>query len=90
MNITGAAGKSQARRLFARKRLQTRAQTTFSNAARQRLARNPFQGKVLKSLRHIFSPHPAQAIANLAERDVVFHALDEERHQILRSPGGLG
>lgn len=42
----------------------------------------------LKPLRHIFTPHASQRVANLAEGDVILHALNEERHQVIAPARG--
>ena len=34
----------------------------------------------LKPLRHILAPHPAERIADLSQRDVILHALNEDGH----------
>lgn len=43
-----------------------------------RLLGHPFT--FLKPLRHILTPHAAERVAYFTEGDVVFHALDEQRH----------
>jgi hypothetical protein len=37
----------------------------------------------LETFRHVLAPHASQRIADLAEGDVIFHAFDEERHQVV-------
>jgi len=44
-------------------------------------------GGGLKPFRHVLPPHTSQRIADLAERDVILHALNEQRHQIVRAFG---
>jgi hypothetical protein len=45
------------------------------------------EGVVLKPFRHVLAPHASQRIADLAERDVILHTLDEQRHQIVGAFG---
>ena len=42
---------------------------------------------ILKPLRHVLTPHTSQRIADLTERDVILHTLNEQRHQIICSFG---
>ena len=41
--------------------------------------------QALKPLRDIFPPHASQRIANLPERDIILHALNKQRHQVVRA-----
>ena len=45
--------------------------------------------ELLKLLRNLLAPNHSERIANLAERDIVLHALDEEGQEILYAVSGL-
>lgn len=54
----------------------------------QKCCKSDYLIDILKSLRHILTPYASQRIADLTERDVILHALDEQRHQVLGSLRG--